>query len=240
MLPVCGKFGIVISRLPVIQAGLNAIIQEHLPDYEMSFCHSPEELTLLQLRRSVLAVVDLSGDVSQPRSICEHYCSLMNQYQDIHWVFMVGRSCYPLAGELLMSPASTLVSEAEPANRLADVMRAGRTSADRLSRLFLSPAANSVDDEQEPSAVLTLSERKVLRLLAKGWGINQIASLLKKSNKTISAQKNSAMRRLSLRSNAEMYSWINSTQGMKELNMYSANGDQMEWKRISQHGMSLS
>ncbi|XPE66856.1 helix-turn-helix domain-containing protein [Shigella flexneri] len=46
-------------------------------------------------------------------------------------------------------------------------------------------------------------ERKVLRLLGKGWGINQIASLLKKSNKTISAQKNSAMSRLAIHSNAE-------------------------------------
>jgi len=64
--------------------------------------------------------------------------------------------------------------------------------------------------------------------------------LLKKSNKTISAQKNSAMRRLSLRSNAEMYAWINSAQGMKELNLYSAYGDNTEWKKISQHDVSLS
>lgn len=71
-------------------------------------------------------------------------------------------------------------------------------------------------------------------------GINQIAALLKKSNKTISAQKNSAMRRLSLRSNAEMYARINSAQGMKELNIYSAYGDQTEWKKTSQQDMSLS
>jgi hypothetical protein len=64
-----------------------------------------------------------------------------------------------------------------------------------------------------------------LRLLGKGWGINQIATLLKKSNKTISAQKNSAMRRLSLRSNADMYAWISSTQGMRELSLMSAYGE---------------
>jgi DNA-binding NarL/FixJ family response regulator len=33
----------------------------------------------------------------------------------------------------------------------------------------------------EMISILTLSERKVLRLLAKGWEINQIASLLKKA-----------------------------------------------------------
>ncbi|MFP2512660.1 hypothetical protein ACLEUX_22255, partial [Escherichia coli] len=62
-----------------------------------------------------------------------------------------------------------------------------------------------------------------------GWGINQIASLLKKSNKTISAQKNSAMRRLAIHSNAEMYAWINSAQGARELNLPSVYGDAAEW-----------
>lgn len=49
--------------------------------------------------------------------------------------------------------------------------------------------------------------------------------MLKKSNKTISAQKNSAMRRLALRSNAEMFAWINSAQGMKELNLQAVQKD---------------
>ncbi|MEX0526847.1 DNA-binding response regulator, partial [Raoultella terrigena] len=71
-------------------------------------------------------------------------------------------------------------------------------------------------------------------------GINQIAALLKKSNKTISAQKNSAMRRLSLRSNAQMYAWINSAQGMKELNIYAAFGEQKQWKKTPHLDMSLS
>ncbi|SVM42935.1 regulator [Klebsiella pneumoniae] len=197
---------------------------EHLPDYELNFCRSQDELTLLQLRRAVLVIADLSGEIEHPRNICEHYYSLMTQYRDIHWVFMVGNTCFPLAVQLLMRPESTLISDSEPVKRLIEVVRAGGLAAERISQTLFSP----------------LSERKVLRLLAKGWGINQIAALLKKSNKTISAQKNSAMRRLSLRSNAEMYAWINSAQGMKELNIYSAYGDQTEWKKTSQHDISLS
>ncbi|MDZ6697083.1 hypothetical protein U4W40_16875, partial [Escherichia coli] len=53
--------------------------------------------------------------------------------------------------------------------------------------------------------------------------------LPKKSNKTISAQKNSAMRRLAIHSNAEMYAWINSAQGARELNLPSVYGDAAEW-----------
>ncbi|MDF3648298.1 hypothetical protein P3S36_09695, partial [Enterobacter hormaechei] len=65
-------------------------------------------------------------------------------------------------------------------------------------------------------------------------------TLLNKSNKTISAQKNSAMRRLSLRSNADMYAWISSTQGMRELSLMSAYGEFEEWKRPLQQNISPS
>ena len=95
MLPGQGKFGIIISRIPVMQSGLKAIVGEHLPDYELSFCRSQDELTLLQLRRAVLVIADLSGEIEHPRNICEHYYSLMTQYRDIHWVFMVGNACFP-------------------------------------------------------------------------------------------------------------------------------------------------
>lgn len=44
MLPGQGKFGIIISRIPVMQSGLKAIVGEHLPDYELSFCRSQDEL----------------------------------------------------------------------------------------------------------------------------------------------------------------------------------------------------
>ncbi|HBS6036677.1 TPA: response regulator transcription factor [Klebsiella aerogenes] len=240
MLPGQGKFGVIISRIPVMQSGLKAILREHLPDYELSFCGSQDELTLLQLRRAVLVLVDLSGHIECSRDICEHYYSLMNQYRDIHWIFMVGHACFPLAVEFLMRPKSSLISDSEPVKRFIEVIRAGKLSAERISQTLFSPEMDNLGDDAGETVILTFSERKVLRLLAKGWGINQIAALLKKSNKTISAQKNSAMRRLSLRSNAEMYAWINSAQGMKELNLYSAYGDNTEWKKISQHDVSLS
>lgn len=233
------KFGVIISKIPVMQSGLNAIMSAHFPDYELNACHSLEELTLLQLRRADLVLVDLSGDIHQPRSVCEQYYSLLTQYRDIHWVFLVSRPLYPLAVEFLMRPESTLLSDSEPVERVVMAIRQGGASAERISQTLLVPEYDAIHAENEKMVMLTLSERKVLRLLAKGWGINQIATLLKKSNKTISAQKNSAMRRLSLRSNAEMYAWINSTQGMKELNLYSAYGEPAEWKNITESSMSL-
>lgn len=142
---------------------------------------------------------------------------------------MVSRSRYSRAVELLMCPTATLLSDVEPIENLVKTVRSGNTHAERISAMLTSPAMTETHDFSYRSVILTLSERKVLRLLGKGWGINQIASLLKKSNKTISAQKNSAMRRLAIHSNAEMYAWINSAQGARELNLPSVYGDAAEW-----------
>ncbi|MCU6665573.1 putative transcription factor YjjQ [compost metagenome] len=239
MSPLSCKHAIIISKSPIIQTGLGGVLSHCFQEYECSYCRSYEDLTLLQLRRATVIIADFSGVLRNPRQVCEQYCSLQNQYRDIHWIFMIPRVFYPLAVELLIRPQSTVLSEMESVDVVISVIKAGIESAERVSKSLLKPDAEELEDDRD-DVMLTFSERKVLRLLGKGWGINQIAALLKKSNKTVSAQKNSAMRRLSLRSNAEMFAWINSTKGIKELSLFSANGDQDEWKRAPQRGISLS
>ncbi|WP_425279026.1 helix-turn-helix transcriptional regulator, partial [Enterobacter hormaechei] len=191
-------------------------------------------------RRAGVVIADISGEYRNPRGTLEQYYGLMNQYRDIHWIFLVSRPLYPLAVELLMRPESTLLSDMEPLEGVINAIRAGSERAERISQTLLIPETSDIEEESEQMIALTHSERKVLRLLGKGWGINQIATLLNKSNKTISAQKNSAMRRLSLRSNADMYAWISSTQGMRELSLMSAYGEFEEWKRPLQQDISPS
>lgn len=238
MLPGRCKNGIIISKVPVIQTGLYGVMQQHFPDYELTSCRAVEELTLLQLRRSDLVIADLTGECPHPRNVCEQFYTLLSQYHDIHWIFLVSRAYYAQAIELLMCPSSTLLSDIEPIDSLVKTIHAGNNSRERISKTLLLPAHSERQEFGTRSIILTLSERKVLRLLGKGWGINQIAMLLKKSNKTISAQKNSAMRRLSIHSNAEMYAWINSSQGARELNLPSVYGDTTEWKTEAIREMS--
>ncbi|MDV0593903.1 MULTISPECIES: response regulator transcription factor [unclassified Enterobacter] len=236
MLSLHGKHCVVISRVPVMQKGFAGVMARHFPDFELTFCRSLQELTLLQLRRADVIIADISGEYRNPRGSLEEYYSLLNQYREIHWIFLVSRPLYPIAVELLMRPESTLLSDMEPIDGVINAIRGGSERAERISQTLLTPEPQGAEDEHV--IALTHSERKVLRLLGKGWGINQIATLLKKSNKTISAQKNSAMRRLSLRSNADMYAWISSTQGMRELSLISAYGEFEEWKKPIQQDTS--
>ncbi len=50
MLSLHGKHGVVISRMPVMQNGLGGLMARHFPEFELSYCRSLQELTLLQLR----------------------------------------------------------------------------------------------------------------------------------------------------------------------------------------------
>lgn len=174
MLPGQGKFGVIISRIPVMQSGLKAILREHLPDYELSFCGSQDELTLLQLRRAVLVVVDLSGHIERPRDICEHYYSLMNQYRDIHWIFMVGHSCFPLAVEFLMRPESSLISDSEPVKRFIEVIRAGKLSAERISQTLFSPEMDNLGDDAGETVILLFQNAKFCGFWQKGGELTRL------------------------------------------------------------------
>ncbi|MCS2149278.1 helix-turn-helix transcriptional regulator [Scandinavium manionii] len=240
MLTVFNRCGVMISNVPIIQAGLLSIMKDNFPEYEVSCHHHVDELTIIQLQRTSLIVCDLSGDRFQVKALCEKYYSLMTQYRECRWIFMLNQANYALAVEYLLRPESILLSDAESIPELIAAIRDQGSQANRISTSLMSLEATPALSPQGLKTSLSLAERQALRLLAKGWGVNQIAMLLRKSNRTISAQKNSAMRRLSLRGNAELYAWLNSEQGMKELNLLSVWGEPMPWKSAPQINTSLS
>ncbi|HEX4499625.1 MAG TPA: response regulator transcription factor [Scandinavium sp.] len=240
MLAACLNYGVIISDVPIILKGLSTLIKDNFPEYEVSYHQDIDELTIMQLCRTNLIVVDLSGEGLQAKELCEKYYSLMANYKDSRWIFMLSHNNYPLAVEYLLRPESTLLSYAEPVSHIITAIREQSSQTNRISASLTTFDAHQAHTLAPIKSGLSLSERQVLRLFAKGWGVNQIAMLLRKSNKTISAQKNSAMRRLTLRGNAELYAWLNSDVGMKELNLLPVEGEPKQWKNTSQVDTSLS
>lgn len=230
MLPEKYRCAVIISRAPVIQRGLVAIMADAFHEYEVICCSTQQETSFSLLQRASVVFVDLTNDLHKARSACREYGEMMAQVSEIHWIFMVPLQIYPLAVELLLRSESTLLSSMEPIGGIINAIRSGSRRAGEVSEALLSPHNYPIESENSVPASLTYSERQVLRLIGKGWGINQIAAMLKKSNKTVSAQKNSAMRRLSLRSNADLFAWINSSQGASILNLNTIYGDDGQWK----------
>lgn len=234
MLPEKYRCAVVISRAPIIQRGLVAIMEDSLHEYEVICCATQQETNFSLLQRASIVIVDLTNDLHKARSACREYAAMMVHLTETHWIFMVPLQIYPMAVELLLRSESTLLSSMEPIDGIINAIRSGSRRAGRVSEALLSPHVYETESENALPVSLTYSERQVLRLISKGWGINQIAAMLKKSNKTVSAQKNSAMRRLSLRSNAELFAWINSSQGASILNLNKAYGDDGKWKTAEQ------
>lgn len=62
----------------------------------------------------------------------------------------------------------------------------------------------------KPEVLLTQRETEVLRLLLRGLTVNQISEQLKRTKQTISAQKNSAMRKLGASNDFELFQCVQS------------------------------
>ncbi|MTD41127.1 DNA-binding response regulator [Erwinia sp. CPCC 100877] len=206
------QHAIIFSRYPAMAAGLEQGIQGLDSQTTAHIIESYESVTPQRLQQVTLAVIDLTGDAIEVEQDFQHLRTLHQIGPHISWVFLVPHFARFTAMQQLLWPESLLLPNTLTLEEIQRRIRSGEGGN------YLSEIESATQEGRKP---LTLSERQVLRLMAKGWSINQISGLLKKSNKTVSAQKNSAMRRLALRSNAEMYAWINSPRGMRELNVQS-------------------
>lgn len=231
MLQSYNRQGIVISETPLMHSGLQKVVDNHIERMALLHFVDVKDVDNNDLIRTSVVIAELGGDEQKLARECESYYSLISRFREVHWVFLVPRACFTKAVEWLMRPETTLLSTCESIETVANAIFLGNQKVDRISHSLLMAGHESSNDE-ENTPLLTASEKQVLRLLGKGWGINQIAQLLKKSNKTISAQKHSAMRRLSLKTNAEMYGWINSFQGLKELNLLSMHRESQQWNNL--------
>ncbi|WP_248752648.1 response regulator transcription factor [Pseudomonas sp. MWU15-20650] len=83
-------------------------------------------------------------------------------------------------------------------------VQAGRTFASECLRVQLVEAGTG-DQSQEPQ--LSGKEREVVRMLASGMTVSQIAARVNRSISTISKQKSTAMQRLSISTDVDLFAY---------------------------------
>lgn len=197
------KNGVIISDSSVVSAGISSLVMRNFDNTNLICCDFSHGFQPHTLQGKNVIICDLSQ--SNENDVYHHYLDYIHTGGKAHWYFLTTPDTQQYdvwQGLPHVNLLSLQVRESELIARLKPVLRGD----------------DEMGDAQEDEAMrLTVSERRVLRLLGRGLGVNQVASVLQKSNKTISAQKRSALRRLSLRSNADMYAWINSVQGRETL-----------------------
>lgn len=210
---------VVISKRPLMQEGLQAVMAEQAEQSSLLSLADYSELTPEIMEQIDVVVLELDSPLQNSFEICDLLNRLQNQYRHIYWVITLPAHLVNIAIERLLTARTSLLSLHEPMSSIIEHVFNSGVATERISTLLLQEKAAQSSGDEVVRTKLTFSERRVFRLISKGWRLNQIATLLEKNYKTISAQKSSAMRRLDLKTDAEMYAWMISDSGMQELNL---------------------
>ncbi|MEN3753542.1 helix-turn-helix transcriptional regulator [Mangrovibacter sp. SLW1] len=209
------KEGAIISRSAIIASGIETLILRNFNNINLRVCDVTRDTQASIAVNNDVIFCDLS-DENYSDDIYYHYLESVHSGEKCQWVMLISadeQQYEKWHGLPNIHLIPLLVPETELVNLLHPFMDCMYFSADSGVAAEMDAVAQPPQEQHK----LTASEKRVLRLLGRGLGVNQVANVLQKSNKTISAQKRSALRRLSLRSNADMYAWINSDAGKGEL-----------------------
>lgn len=155
--------------------------------------HRQFDLLLLDLTMPGISGVNLIG-------------SIHDQYADLPILVLSMHNELQVAKRVLQAGASGFVTKGSVQEILMDAVRkvaAGRRFIDphiAEQMIFSKPSSA----ETVPHSRLSERELHIMKLFAKGMGINDIAEELFISNKTVSTHKARLMQKLSFQSNAEL------------------------------------
>ncbi|QMV53731.1 helix-turn-helix transcriptional regulator [Ewingella americana] len=106
---------------------------------------------------------------------------------------------------LLCAPNVSLISRSEPLTKVADSFKQALQGRRFLSQKICGYLASQNSSVELAVQKLTFSEKEVLKQLFNGMSLGEIAQLRNLSIKTISAHKCNAMRKLSVKNDAELF-----------------------------------
>lgn len=215
--PLCRA--VVISQRPLMREGLRFVMAQRAAQSSLVLLEDYLDLKPEILAQIDVVMVELDGSLQESFEACDFLNQLQNQYRQVQWVFTLPAHLVNIAVERLLTTKTSLLSLYEPMSSIVEHIFNCGGEVERISSYLLQEKAAQVSVNEAARPNLTFAERRVLRLMSKGWQLAQIATLLEKNYKTISAQKTSAMRRLELKTDAEMYAWMISENGMQELNL---------------------
>ncbi|KVK97035.1 response regulator transcription factor [Burkholderia ubonensis] len=108
--------------------------------------------------------------------------------------------------------AGFLTKSVEDFTNLADIVRIVHRNNPYIDARTTRAIVQAFQDDRVPSRekypAITECEREVLRLLNGGWSVSEIAERQNRSRQTISAQKKSAMHKLGVQNNCELFDAI--------------------------------
>ncbi|CAG2150387.1 MULTISPECIES: response regulator transcription factor [Ralstonia] len=206
-IPMNARIRVVLADdHPVVVAGVTAIIEES-GDMEIvgTACNSSEMVALLDRYPCDVLLTDYAmpgGDYGDGIPLMGF---LLGRYPLLRIVVLTMLDNGAILPRLAATGIHGLVSKADELSHIPLAIRSverGRTYLSPLMQATLD-GSRGVGGKARPA--LTVREEQVIRLFVSGLSVGQIAQRLERGKQTISAQKVSAMRKLGIDREADLY-----------------------------------
>ena len=192
---------------PLILTGIRSLIDQITPHCEViaEAYQVSDLLNLLQQHHCDLLITDFSmpGDTRSDGMVMIQ--QLRRDYPNLPIIVLTQIQNSAILQSLIQAGVKGLILKKSVINELADAIRQillGHRYIGPTVQMLLASAGISGQGNNNP---LTPKESEVVRLLASGMSVTQVADYLHRSVKTISTQKKSAMVRLGLQSDSALF-----------------------------------
>lgn len=192
---------------PLILTGIRSLIDQITPHCEViaEAYQVSDLLNLLQQHHCDLLITDFSmpGDTRSDGLVMIQ--QLRRDYPNLPIIVLTQIQNSAILQSLIQAGVKGLILKKSVINELSDAIRQillGHRYIGPTVQMLLASAGISGQGNNNP---LTPKESEVVRLLASGMSVTQVADYLHRSVKTISTQKKSAMVRLGLQSDSALF-----------------------------------
>ncbi|WP_429057996.1 response regulator [Aeromonas jandaei] len=198
---------------PLILTGIRSLIDQITPHCEViaEAYQVSDLLNLLQQHHCDLLITDFSmpGDTRSDGMVMIQ--QLRRDYPNLSIIVLTQIQNSAILQSLIQAGVKGLILKKSVINELADAIRQillGHRYIGPTVQMQLASTGISGQGNNNP---LTPKESEVVRLLASGMSVTQVADYLHRSVKTISTQKKSAMTRLGISSDSALFDYAKSS-----------------------------
>ncbi|MCK3841169.1 MULTISPECIES: response regulator transcription factor [Pseudomonas] len=203
---------VIADDHPIFLIGLRAVLERDPHISIVGEANSPQALNaLLQDCACDVLVTDFMMPAEPHADGLRLIDQLRRHYPDLPIVVVTMLNNAGLFHSILTLGVMGLLSKASLADELPQAIRQvrqQRTYVAQTIRQALSLAGEAGADRLHSQEQLSPRELEVIRLLATGMTVGQIAAHLHRSKQTVSAQKVSAMRKLGLTNDAALFIYV--------------------------------
>lgn len=196
---------IIVDDHPVFLLGLRAVLASLPENYQIvGEAHDVSSLfTLLAENEVDMLITDFSMPMDSQKDGLRMISRIREQYPQLPIVVITMISDRNIIASLIGYKIKAILNK----NNLSHELAKGLYATTGQNEPYLSENYR-ISPLEQMAKVLTTRELEVIRLLAQGLSVNEIAQRQYRTKQTISAQKVSAMKKLDIENEAALYRYL--------------------------------